>query len=608
METLVLGLNLSHNPSATLSNQNGVICAYEEEKLRQEKGFIGFPEKALDLCLSHCRGTNSTLYVAIGFKDLNELCTSHRFLLKFSPRKRGARFHFLFFDLLKLIFPNSFELSKSLTQHFNHMLSQYMPNECEIWHFDHHDSHASSASSLVDWQNFFLLTLDGKGDGCSGSLRIYKEGMSVYEERYSSLNSLGLLYSSCTASLGFRPNRHEGKITGLAAFGESSSSMHLLENELTRNGKYFTEKFVENLSDRDVYNILYKSRKFYGLNRRWIRTESNSQLKFQYIGSKLKLLLDGLLKKGISKENVARAIQDFCENQVTSLLSDAKMKYPEIDKICLAGGFFANVKANQRIFELGFRDIFVTPAMDDAGTAIGASALMLKQLGLMKWKYNSKSNRVYWGRDFENKEIEDLCNRLDFSVKYSDVPEFEVANLLSEGKIIGVFSGRGEWGPRALGNRSIFCQATDIGITEELNNRLGRNDFMPFAPIVLDVDFEEAFPDFLNSTPLAANYMTITSRVSERVALKFPAIVHIDGTARPQLVDPAELIFAGKILKEYKKLTGYGILLNTSFNLHESPIIEKPLDALKVLEKRAVDVVVFDNLLVKCKEETNYGV
>ena len=603
---LIIGLNISHNPSAVLVSSQGIICAFEEEKLLQQKGYLGFPTKSLKKCLDKIEGNSSSIDVAIGFTNGFELGGTHRYLLRASKTSRVSRIKYLIFDLFRFFLPVSYDLDASLKAHVTQIIKLECPFQVRVHFVDHHLSHALSAVSMVDWDDCLVLTQDGKGDGLSGTFGI-SLGAGHYERvgEQSQLTSLGQLYSAVTTLLGFKPNRHEGKITGLAAFGDPKEVLRELESELIEEDKLIPLGGVEKLTDLEIYKELRRKRKVFGLTHRWLRSESNATRGYLLHSFLLKGMLENIQRRNPKPEDMAAGVQAFCEKYLNRQIQKYVEKYPKNKRICLAGGLFANVKINQKIREsFGFQDIFVQPAMDDAGTALGAACVLLKQNQEhheLCFSNGLLEKVVYLGEEYAN--TKDYVS-LDYSLtEISDDEEMNetLAKMLTKGSIIGIFQGRSEWGPRALGNRSILATATDKSMTDKLNSKLNRSDFMPFAPMVLAEDAPKIFEN-MDPYPLAAKFMTITTSVRPEYRDKFPAITHVDGTARPQIIELNEAPFVAGILKAYQKLVGEGILMNTSFNLHETPIVSKPMDALSVLKNNAIDYLVIKNCIISLKD------
>ena len=593
----VIGINVSHNPAAVLINENEVICAFEEEKIRQVKGLYGWPSHSIEKCLHRLPRDEKISIVAIGCENISEFLVTNRNLIRTGNRSKYINRKYVLFDLIKLVFP-SYNLENSLRRNLATMISKRVGNEVELRFINHHLAHAASAAFVVDWENALVVTEDGKGDFQSGSVYLKQQNEIRLVNYKSYLKSLGQLYAVTTEILGFKSNRHEGKITGLAAFG---------------NPKIVSEKLRKDLLVGDIVNFegitasgaKPKNRSlinWINIRGRWVhlkasRLETNVHRSYQLNAKKIKFLLQSYKKDGISDQDIAAGVQDFCEQQMVNQVNQELISHKE-DRLCLAGGLFANVKINQALREkTKVVDIFVQPAMDDAGTALGAAFVSLSERGLKLSFRNSTVNQVYLGESFSRDSIKHELKKHELSpMEFSDTADV-ASQLLSKNYIIGMFSGRSEWGPRALGNRSILCSGTTREITTILNNRLNRSDFMPFAPIVMQEDVKNIFEDF-DSPPSAAEFMTITAKVKREIIEKFPAIVHVDGTARPQILTKQTNDNLWQILNSYREKTGFGLLINTSFNLHEFPIVFSPRDAIVTFLSGAVDVLILENYFV----------
>ncbi|MBV9464391.1 MAG: carbamoyltransferase, partial [Verrucomicrobiae bacterium] len=272
-----------------------------------------------------------------------------------------------------------------------------------------------------------------------------------------------------------------------------------------------------------------------------------------------------------------------------------------------AGGVFGNVKPNQHIMELPEIDeIFVYPAMSDAGLAAGAALMPFLTRGRTDTLKTTRLNDVYLGPGFTNHEVRKILDKSGY--KYKHLLEGEraqtIAKLVADGKIVGLFQGRMEYGPRALGNRTILANPTDPKINDWLNQRLSRSEFMPFAPSVLEERCPEIFENYAKGA-YTAKFMTVTYLVKEPWRSKIGAVVHVDGTARPQAVSRADNPRYYDILKEYEKITGLPVILNTSFNVHEEPIICRPEEALRALEEKRVDLLIVEDFLVYPEKDSN---
>jgi len=297
-----------------------------------------------------------------------------------------------------------------------------------------------------------------------------------------------------------------------------------------------------------------------------------------------------------SREDISAAIQKCLEEDVTSYISDIITKFNlGRQDIALAGGVFANVLLNRRIADLeGIKTVFVHPNMGDGGLANGAAFALSKKL-LTEYKPYEIPN-MYLGDEYTDIEIEKEIQRYKFSYKKFKNIEYEIAKLISEEKVVARFSGCMENGPRALGNRSILYQATQPEVNQWLNKRLNRSEFMPFAPAVMEEYSNEYF--ILDGQELASRFMTMVSLATEICIKKCPAIVHVDGTARPQVVCKESSPQFHRVIEEYYKITGIPVIVNTSFNMHEEPIVESPKSALDSFSRGKLDYLAINNFLV----------
>ena len=347
-----------------------------------------------------------------------------------------------------------------------------------------------------------------------------------------------MFYAQVTRALGFKISRHEGKILGLAAYGKESMLSYWLEKQFIFDGK--TIRFKNSFAN-------------------------NTLAKYQF-------LLFG-------RENMAFAYQKVLENVSTKLV-DHYLKQEQMSHLALAGGVAANVKNNQRLYELeGVKGIFIQPDMGDGGAGLGAALARVKELQKLSVK---KMGSVYLGPSYSDQEIEGALKKNEITYEKHDDIEKIISDLLIKGEIIARFNGQLEYGPRALGNRSILSQATDSAINESLNKQLQRTEFMPFAPATRIEDAEICYKN-CNNAKYACRFMTMTLDCTEEMKKMSPAAVHIDGTARPQLVRKEDNPSFHKILTYYKNKTGISSIINTSFNIHEEPIVCSPEDAIRGL-------------------------
>jgi carbamoyltransferase len=420
--------------------------------------------------------------------------------------------------------------------------------------FDHHECHIAS-SCLISYSNLhkvdgIALSMDASGEGwCSKSYKLSDGELKEFKYlRIPSLFSPANLYMNVTSLLGFKALRHEGKVTGLAAYGNGEQVAALI---------------------RPLFN--YNS-----LNQNW----------FNFMGYRAKQLYS--LKKifaNFASRDIAAGVQLIVEDILIKYLETEIAPIGGGSHIFLSGGLFANVKLNQKIAESGiFSGVTVAPNMGDGGLNLGAAALSSRKSSEFP-KYQFIAKNLSLGYMIGKSEVENAVKESGLRFRNVFNQKLQIANRLAEGKVVAIACGRMEYGPRALGNRSILFPATDKYINDWLNKRLKRNEFMPFAPIVLERNASKHFEIQDNSD---YSNMTITVRVKSQTRIKYPAIVHIDQTARPQIVSDWSNLLYG-VLMEYQKLTGLEILGNTSFNMHEEPLVRTAKEAIKAFKVSGLD-------------------
>ena len=443
-----------------------------------------------------------------------------------------------------------------------------LAKDFNIQFMDHHYCHAAGAYYCSPFSEALVITLDGGGDGLDGGAYLGKNNLLERFMEIPHFQSPGTMYSAITHDLGFKRHKHEGKITGLAAFGNPDPKRMGLSDLL----KYSASKhrFISKEIAKHHRSLHSKSTYFYPLLEKF------------------------------SKEDLAAVTQHIFEESVLSFISDAyeraKKKGYVFTKICLAGGCFANVKLNQKIYELGhFNDLFVYPAMGDDGISVGAAMMLYYKENKTADKSLSAIKDTYAGGSFSDSEIEQALKQFNLPYTYYEEVEEIIAQHLAEGKVVARFNGRMEYGPRALGNRSVIAFVHDKSINDWLNKKFNRTEFMPFAPSMLE-EFANEYLDNYHGE-CAADYMTITYTIKKGKAQKIPAVVHVDNTARPQIVKKETNPSYHKIISAYHKKTGIPVVLNTSFNMHEEPIVYTPTDAVRGFLDAKLDVLAIGNYL-----------
>lgn len=544
-----------HDSAAVVAEDYEILAAVQTERITRKKGDGQYAHMPTIEAAMAAAGTKIT--------DVDVFTMSHGrapayyFCWDFWRKLRYDAARLVGKERQKLVLQNRAIFNqKKLLQNIG------VPDTAAFYFYNHHFAHALSALFFTDWDNALLYTADGGGDTTNYSAYHF-DGAAIHE-LYGDLrnankkfpaDSIGFAYGAMTRALGYKINRHEGKLTGLAAFGKPTIYDELAQyfrvDETGRVITPFTNQYDEMLA-------LMKK-----------------------------------IGKTTSPENAAASIQKLLEDIILKSVS-VYLQRTDARYVGLAGGVFANVTLNRKIAELPQVDeVFIFPAMADEGIAVGGLyQYLLERDGMEVWQ--SKRRRlknVYWGGAYDN----DIGGIFNAAAKRLDGETASVAaKLLADNKIVALYCGRMEFGPRALGARSILAAATNKEINDTLNHRLGRTEFMPFAPAVLAEDAAEVF-EVNEGNKYAMRFMTMTCKVREQWREKIPAAVHVDGTARPQIVYDEDNPLYAAILREYKKQTGLPILINTSFNAHEEPIIHTPEECLRALQAGRVDYVAMNN-------------
>jgi len=444
---------------------------------------------------------------------------------------------------------------------------------CKKVFVGHQEAHASSAFWGSGFEESLCLTYDGgmfNDQWFGGLYRCSKANGISPLERFDALQyaKVTTLYSFVTALLGFMPLKHEGKITGLAAYGKPTARCHALLKKWFEKDFYDLEKtfqWIKNYDDIFPPQLIPISNKLQSF-----RAQIES----------------------ISKEELAATTQDFSEKHILQILSNARLVGWTSDNICLAGGLFANVKINQKVVESGFNKLFVAPPMTDDGTALGAAWHVISN----SEKFRPQSlHSMFLGPTYPIADVLARVKKENICFSMPDNPAKTIAELLARGSIVAVFQGAVEFGPRSLGNRSILAQATESDINQKLNARLNRTEFMPFAPMTRIEDAAICYQG-ISHVDHAAEFMTVTVNCTEFMKETCPAVVHVDGTARPQLVNEAINPLIHQVLTFYKNLTNKLAIVNTSFNVHEEPIVCSAEDALRGFFESGLDYLYLEGV------------
>ena len=433
---------------------------------------------------------------------------------------------------------------------------------------EHHETHCALAYYLSNFQDDTLVVaIDGSGEHHSAKYYVGTNGNMEYIDGIElDRKSLGLFYAAVTELIGFRRLKDEGKTVGMAGHGNFWKEVY--------------DAFDKSITVTDIKTDLAEFNNPHDLAGGSVFKEVMTNF-FDVVGSKV-------WKPAI--KDVALAGQLVLEEKTLQILNNLRKRYPHIRKIALAGGIFANVRMNKRINELEWVDeIFIAPPMGDEGLALGSALMVFKQLH-PEFKPVRLDN-VFFGTEYNEEEINNAAREILGTYNYIPLNIDFITSLLNNQKIVGLFQGKFEHGPRALGNRTIMCDATHPATYDVINGKLQRNDFMPFAPAVLDEDADRLFE--VSKSRYAAEFMTLCFNTREEWKDKLPTVVHpVDKTARVQIVTENSNPLFYKILKSYKEKTGIGCLVNTSFNVHNEPIVNRPVEAFTHLKNNIIDYLV----------------
>jgi carbamoyltransferase len=562
---MLLGFHRSHEASVVLLDEEGrPLCAVSEERFSRIKMQGGWPR----LAAAHVAAN----FDLVGARAVHGgLPLQRRFGREARLALYNAR-HGKLQDVHPKRFRKFVDVAFGRTRGGESAIFPGIPRT----YVDHHTCHAASAYYPSGFDEAEVVTVDGVGDTYSSRFFEAKRGRLAPRAAFFHTEfPLGHDYEYMTGLLGFHPHRHAGKVTGLSAHGSR-------DERLMRKLEAWLERVWSARKGRPYFFMLHST-----------HGSTEGDPAFDQAIRELRETRQTLFGDW-SNMDLAWAIQEILEREVTRLI---ERTIPRIDgqPICLAGGVFANVKLNKLIKEMGFGQIFIQPAMGDSGLAFGGP---LYQLGRERRLTPYRLENVYLGPEFSEQEMLAAIRAEGLESRRYDPVEPKIAELLAEGRVVARFNGRMEFGPRALGNRSILYHCSDATVNDWLNKRLDRTEFMPFAPATLEDELSRSF-ESLSGAEHTAEFMTITSDCTEWFRRTCPAAVHVDGTARPQIVRKETNPSFHHVLEAYRKLTGIGTVVNTSFNMHEEPIVCVPQDAVRSFVRGHLDYLAIGPFIVE---------
>ncbi len=574
--SVVLGVSDSHDAGATLIVDGRIVAAVNEERLNRHKQSAGFPAQSIGAVfkLTGIDPRNVERVGLAGRVSFGEPPVNNDYSMN-DGSERVSMYAAEALDALPGV-RTALRSSIGLAGYQRVMplfASKRLDRICrlladlgvnaEMRAFDHHDAHVASAYFTSGEPECLILSNDGYGDAVCAKVSLGSRGRLTELSRNTFFNSIGLYYNYVTHFCGFPKIYHAGKTTGLAAFGNPARTI---------------DAFREMIHWDEARGIYVNDGPAFRQGLRAIHERF----------------------AGMRREDVAAGMQRHLEEVVVAMARHY-MRRTGQRRLALVGGIHANVRANQKVGEIDdVERVFVFPNMGDGGLSAGAAFLAWAGDG-SPVTFPPPLEHVYLGNQFGEREITEALARHSLPFERPANLARAIAEHLAHGRIVARFDGAMEYGPRALGNRSILCAATDASVNSWLNERLKRTEFMPFAPVVREPDAPEFFRNVTDATRHAAEFMTITYDATERCRKEAPAIVHVDGTARPQIIRRAINPGYFDILTEYQKLTGLSVLVNTSFNMHEEPIVCTPDDAARAYVASSLDVLAAGPFLVRAR-------
>ncbi|MGC8568218.1 MAG: carbamoyltransferase C-terminal domain-containing protein [Candidatus Micrarchaeia archaeon] len=575
----ILGINDSHDAGASLVSKASIKVAVNEERFTKNKNEVGFPYNSLGYCNELAKGQEDIEAVALAWIGGNALISRmfpswdvkrRKMWRKELPKPSRPTLHLMNFvyKLIQNQKPRALwkllgvSMSKRITQSRLRKTSKELEGK-KIYVVEHHLAHAASAYYTSGFKEALILTLDGAGDGLSGTVSLGDNGEIKRLAEFDASASLGIMYGAATVACDMRYSEDEGKLMSLAA--------------------YSYPKQIEGLHDICTYDVnLHKL-----VSKKRTRNE---------------LLLAEYMKDNIlwhnDRESFAYAMQRHLENEIKKIAEDW-IKQTGVHNLVVSGGLFSNVIVNALLERLPeVKNFYVFPHMGDGGIGLGAALYIDHQLN---GAFSTKQiQELYFGPEFTNEQIlEALKNaKTSSKISYEEIedPADYCADLIAkENKIVLWFQGRMEYGPRALGNRSILALANSQKNRDSINLIIKKRPYyQPFASSILEEDAEKIIKDYLYPN----RFMTVAEYVNEEYREDLVAASHIDHTTRPQIVGKENPMYA-RLLQKVKKEIGIGAVLNTSFNRHGKPIVMAPEDAIWTLDNSGADTLIIGNYLVK---------
>jgi len=560
----VLGLSCYYHDSAACLVKDGVlVAAVQEERFNRIKNSSDFPINAINYCIQAG---------GISFDQIDLVAFYEKPFLKFSR---------VIHDVVAK-FPSSYgSFLRNTPQWLQDrlilpaVLKREIAYKGKVLFIPHHHAHAASTFLISPFDEAAILINDGVGEFAASSYGFGKGNNIELKSQINYPDSLGLLYTCITTFLGFKANSGEGTTMALASFGKP-----ILLDEFRK---------IISIANDGSYQL---NQKYFSLNKR----------KRMFSSDLVKLL--GVPRKfgeeySDHHKNIAATLQSVIEECLIKQAKHVNKLYGS-ENLCLAGGVFLNCVANQKILEqTPIKNLYIQPGAGDAGASVGAAFYAYNVVMGNERKF--VMNHAYLGPQSSDLEIEIALKAKNLQYRKFEIPELLdiVTDRIIDRKTVGWFQGRLEFGPRALGNRSILASAQDSSMVDVLNHKIKHREwFRPFAPIVMKEKASEYFK-MLNDSP----FMLLAPEVIEDKKAIIPAVTHIDGTARTQSVDKEFNPLLWQLLQTHEKKTGVPVIINTSFNLQAEPIVCTPEEAINDYLKSEMDCLALGNYFVEKKHE-----
>lgn len=589
----ILGISCYyHDAAAALLKDGKLIAAAEEERFTRIKHDFNFPENAINFCLDYAR---------ISGKDLDYVIFYEKPFHKF---ERILMTTFQSFPKSWNVFREAMITWLSDKLWVKSIIKDKVGTESnKILFGEHHLSHAASAFYPSPFEEAAILTVDGVGEWATTTMGIGKGTDITLLKEIRFPHSLGLLYSAFTAFLGFQVNEGEYKVMGMAPYGKPKYIDRIYDNliKVADDGSFWLnmDYFSYHYSDKKTFNSKFED--LFGKGRVPETHFFTSKTRFPvYFGDKPSNYSE-LCRENKHYADIAASIQRVTEEVLLKLVNSL-YKETGLKKLCIAGGVGLNSVANGRILrETPFEELFIQPSAGDGGGAMGAALHVYH--GLLGKPRTFVLEHAYWGNEYSDNEIKEFLDSNSIAYQYFSNDEKLLDRLvddLVDGKVVGWFQGRFEWGPRALGNRSILADPRSEEMKDLVNIKIKfREPFRPFAPVIIEENTRDFFYYGDNAAKqFPARYMLLVLPLKENKAETINAVNHL-GTGRLQTIREEWNPRYYRIVEKFGEATGVPVLLNTSFNLRGEPIVASPANAFNTFSKSGIDVLVLEKFMIR---------